>query len=203
MRSLTIAIDLNCTIMDQIGEIVALSGGKLTRDDFDQWDPPIGHKMGFSEEDFIDWAWKNEGLQINSAPFPGAQEALIGLKNQGHKIKIVTATCMTPSKVVAWLQYWGIPFDEVVFTKDKSKTYFDLLFDDCPEVLLEMIEKGLPVAKYSTGWNDQIDCPSVQNWLDFNVENYFPNETHNEDWLIENLPYTSPLKEFGGQIYGV
>jgi 5'(3')-deoxyribonucleotidase len=166
---LTIGIDWNNTIQDQIGCLVLQSDGKLTRKDFSQWDDPSGcKKMNMPEKEFIAWCWKNEEIQEMSLPFPGAKEVLDSLSQAGIKIKIITSSFMPVSKIVAWFDRHQIPFDTIVKAKDKSQIPFDLLIDDNPTVLQQMVDLGLPVLKFTLPWNQSINCPSFSDWRKVN-----------------------------------
>lgn len=168
-RPTVIGVDFNNTIQNQIATIIALSGWKLTWQDFDRWDPPIGHKIGLSEAQFIDWAWKNPSLQMMSLPFPGVREAMRRLKCQGHFLRIVTSTCLPRQDLVSWLYQNRIIYDEIIMTKDKSQVDFDVLIDDSPIVINQMLELGRKVIKFNLPWNQDINCPGFSDWSQVQV----------------------------------
>lgn len=165
MNRLTVGIDWNNTIQDQIGELVARSGYKLSRQDFAVWDDPSGAaKLGITEEEFIAWCWKNEAIQEMAQPFAGVKEAIDRMKAKGWKIKIITHSTLAISKIMAWFDKYNIPFDEIVKAKDKSQVYWDILIDDNPIVLQQMIDKHLPVIKFALQWNYDINTHSFSDW---------------------------------------
>ena len=59
-------------------------------------------------------------------PVPGAKEAILQMKAQGHKIIIDTARPLVDTEVTEkWLRDEGIPFDELHLGKPRGDIYLD------------------------------------------------------------------------------
>lgn len=158
-----VAVDLNNTIMDQIGGIVLASKGRLTRTDFNQWDADLSAKMGMSREQFLAWAWDNTYTELLSEPFPGAARALWGFRRAGIGVWIVTASTMSLGDIRGWLEWNGLPHDRIIRTKDK-RGIGDVLIDDSPLTCQAFFNEGLPILRCRLAWNEHlIQIPSV-NW---------------------------------------
>ena len=79
-----------------------------------------------------------------SKPYEGVKEAMQKLKDNGHKIVIVTwqFSIKNKSYTLEWLEENHIPYDDICFTKDKWMIQGDVLIDDNPEFILDEREKS-------------------------------------------------------------
>lgn len=159
-----IGIDFNNTIQDQIHCLVCLSGHKLSRQDFAEWDIPLGHKLGMADEDFIAWAWKNPAIQELASPFPGARGAIASLINAGHSIWIITSSFMPASKIANWFDRNEIFFHQIIKTKNKADIGVDLMIDDSPGVIDQFNALGRPILKFELPWNETVEAPGFSDW---------------------------------------
>ena len=73
-----------------------------------------------------------------SEPYEGVEDAMQKLKDNGHKIVIVTWQFSNINKKLTldWLDALSIPYDDICFTKDKWMIQGDILIDDNPEFIL-------------------------------------------------------------------
>lgn len=160
---ITIDIDLNDCLMANMENICVASGGKLHPSDFTQWDTPgLGEKLDMPDQDFLDWAYNNPGLQQLAQPNPGASEAVQALREAGYRVRIVTSTCMTYEQIQAWLDQHEITVDEIVKTQEKLSK--NLLIDDNEWTLRKREALGLPSLRFERPWNSNCDCPGFGNW---------------------------------------
>lgn len=160
-----IGIDWNNTIQNQIGAIVKKSNGLLSLEDFAKWDDPAGAtKMGMLEKEYVAWCWKDPQTQIEALPFFGVKEMLNYLKKKGYTIKIITHSFLSVSKIVAWFDQHDIPFDEIIKAADKADVTWDLLIDDNPIVINQMVKANRPILKFNLPWNSAINCPGFSDW---------------------------------------
>jgi uncharacterized HAD superfamily protein len=74
-----------------------------------------------------------------SEPYDGVENAMQKLKDNGHKIVIVTWQFSNINKKLTldWLDALSIPYDDICFTKDKWMVQGDVLIDDNPEFILD------------------------------------------------------------------
>jgi hypothetical protein len=159
-----IAIDWNNTVQNMVGHLCYLSQYKLTPQDFAHWDIPLGYKIGMEEKRFIDWAWKNAGVQIMAPPYDGARETINYWHGRGDTILIVTSSFLPEWAIGQWFVRHNIHYDKIIKAQDKSRVNFDLIIDDNPLVIQEMLEKELPVLKRELPWNDNIQCAGFSDW---------------------------------------
>lgn len=159
-----LACDLNNTLMDQIQGIVNFSKGKLSLNDFSEWDMDNSGKMGMSTEEYLTWAWKNPNIEISSPAFSGASQALLKVKRQGSQIWIVTASNLSKIQIEQWLVKHTIPFDRIIKTRNKMGIG-DLLIDDSPVTCQQFYNSGLPILRYALPWNNHLSyIPKINNW---------------------------------------
>jgi 5'(3')-deoxyribonucleotidase len=73
-----------------------------------------------------------------SEPYEGVENAMQKLKDNGHKIVIVTWQFSNINKKLTldWLDALSIPYDDICFTKDKWMIQGDIIIDDNPEFIL-------------------------------------------------------------------
>lgn len=71
----------------------------------------------------------------DAAPYPGVCEGMRDLKDEGHTIHLVTARCAgRPGEAQAqtsqWLDDYGLPYDSLTFSTDKTVISSDYALDD-------------------------------------------------------------------------
>lgn len=65
-----------------------------------------------------------EGRRMGG-PIEGTKDALKKLKRKGFKIIIHTVRGDEPQHISDWMQFYGIPFDEITNIKPKAEFYID------------------------------------------------------------------------------
>lgn len=117
----------------------------------------LGTHVGYNIEDLVDpptwdlhehWGigsaelWEIVGRGVNcgyifseSAPYPGVEEGMRALKEDGHSIHLVTARCAgrpgeAEAQTAAWLNDWNLPYDSLTFSADKTVIASDYALDD-------------------------------------------------------------------------
>lgn len=172
---LTLSLDLDNVIRDQIGSIIAAVARRfcigLTRDAFSCWDPPLGQALGIPNDEFTAWAWADPMIFAEARPMPGAVWALHRLARKNRLI-ITTATAW-PQLTEPWLRRWNIPFNAIIHTTDKASVAFDWHVDDSPATLVKLSEAGRRVIRFALPWNAHLDTlrlhsgqalPSLADW---------------------------------------
>jgi phosphoglycolate phosphatase-like HAD superfamily hydrolase len=74
-------------------------------------------------------------------PMPGAKEALQRLEDLGHSV--IIHTCKPPKVVAAWMDYFGIPYEQIwdLPGKPQADAYIDDLairFSDWGQVMRDL-----------------------------------------------------------------
>ncbi len=118
-------------------------------------------------------AWKDEfhrrgGLRT-LAPIAGAVPALRAIRDMGYKIVIITARPYCQYKrlyadTIDWLRNHGVPYDLLLFNKDKAEAVHDHVLPARPAFLVEDREKhakevagvGVPVLLFDREHNRDV-----------------------------------------------
>lgn len=58
-------------------------------------------------------------------PMPGAQEALLQMKRDGHLIIIFSVKGDRPGLIQNWMEYWSIPYDHITRIKPDADVFID------------------------------------------------------------------------------
>lgn len=111
-----------------------------------------------------------EGGYVNTAPIPGAVEALRHLYLEGHRIHIVTARgfmanadqirAWTPE----WIAEWAVPHHSITFARDKVAVQeqlgvrFDMAIDDSPKNYEALMEDGIDAYLMNHQHNQAYPC---------------------------------------------
>ena len=103
----------------------------------------VRERIGIKAADYFFklWAYK---VFYESKPYDGVKEALEKLRNEGHKVIIVTWQYTLDNKLntLRFLDNNKIPYDDICFTRDKWMIQADWIIDDNPEFLLDEREKS-------------------------------------------------------------
>lgn len=81
---------------------------------------------------------------LESNPYDGVKEAIQKLRDNGHKVVIVTwqHTLMNKINTLFFLETNDIPYDDICFTRDKWMIQGDWLIDDNPEFISDEKDKS-------------------------------------------------------------
>ena len=150
---MTVKIDVDGVIRDIITAMCGIYnkkfGGKLCPDDIDDYDintnfVEIPKRTGMTPVDYF--FRENAGLifEYFSQPFEGVKESIDELRNNGHKVVIVTWQFNLENimHTLRFLDVHGIRYDDICFTKDKWMIKGDYLIDDNPEFIMDKRDKS-------------------------------------------------------------
>ena len=118
-------------------------GTNITVDDIFDYDvevvfPKIREKFGMSAADYF-FKEKSVDIFLLSKPYDGVKEAVEKLRNNGHKVVIVTWQYTLDNKLrtLKFLDNNQIPYDDICFTRDKWMIQGDWIIDDNPEFIFD------------------------------------------------------------------
>jgi len=120
-------------------------------------------------EFYLDWGWSlaefvahcdkavDQGYLFRMGePLNDAREQLERLREQGHKIVLITDRSFGERSEVntyEWLEDYEIPFDEIYFTADKASIPVDWHIDDKVENIEAMLAAGVRAILHDRPWN--------------------------------------------------
>ena len=190
MNTLDIGIDLDGVCYDFTGSLRhylieheghdpdALVGGGHEDWDHATWQF-YKECWGWSTEEFL--AACDRGVDagilfLHGEPFEGTVGALWNLKNQGHRLHVITSRSFgsrSHHNTSEWLSTHQIPFDSLIFTPHKGVFRPDVMIDDYEKNFYEMSAQGVVTFLYDRPWNRHVDTKfRVAGWPQFvaNVE---------------------------------
>ncbi len=96
-------------------------------------------------------------------PFPHFVDALREIQSLGHKIVLITDRSfgsLSHANTSAWLAEYNVPYDALVFAKDKTIVHPDIMVDD-RDINVEAYERlGIPTFVYDRPWNQHVVTPN-------------------------------------------
>ena len=103
----------------------------------------IKENIGISAADYFFKLYAYR-LFYESNPYDGVKEALEKLRDEGHKVVIVTWQYTLDNKLntLRFLDRHNIPYDDICFTRDKWMVQGDWLIDDNPEFITDERDKS-------------------------------------------------------------
>lgn len=103
----------------------------------------IKENIGISAADYFFKLYAYR-LFYETNPYDGVKEALEKLRDEGHKVVIVTWQYTLDNKLntLRFLDRHNIPYDDICFTKDKWMIQGDWLIDDNPEFITDERDKS-------------------------------------------------------------
>ena len=133
----------------------------------DQW--------GLTFDEFVKFC--DEGVDAgvvfsHGEPLEGTREAFTAMREAGHTIHVVTDRrfgSKSAHNTVDWLNEWGLKYDSITFTPDKTILNVDYILDDRDKNYVEIsaARNAIPVL-LSRPWN--VDLPNalrVDDWQGF------------------------------------
>jgi hypothetical protein len=129
---------------------------------------------GYTEPQFL--AVFEEGVDAGyifavGDPIVGSVEALQDLRRQGHTIHIVTDRFvgkLSHANTEAWLARWGIEYNSLTYTRDKTILRLDAAIDDKPEHVNRLRLAGCHAYLLDRGRTDQVGHSRlVEDWPAF------------------------------------
>lgn len=151
-----IAFDLDNVPRKQIEQICHEAyfkyGKIITPSMFNKWDPPMGHYLGISDEEFTAWAWTDKDIFRKAQSDLRVLEIMKDLESKSHTVSIITSTAC-PELTLDWLNLHKVVYHNLVQSADKSKEEFDWLVDDSPSTLERLHKLGRKVLRFDLPWN--------------------------------------------------
>lgn len=97
------------------------------------------------------------------APINDAQYQLQRLRTHGHSIHFITDRSFgtrSEENTGVWIEEYGLPYDSLTFTRDKTAVPVDYMIDDKPANITALLGAGVDAAlqdrlhnrDFSTGW---------------------------------------------------
>ncbi len=179
-RKLRIGVDLDGVMYDFVGVFtrwVHMTTGRplVTLPYPKVWNFPV-LQWGFTDKEFNDMFIESilHGTMFRkSSPLPGSLEGMRALHEAGHEIVIVTnrkpdgAQTTAKESTLAWLRFWDVPYDEIIFTGNKQNIVLDVAIDDYVVNYQAMDKVGTNVVLLSQPWNAHCTGRRVDSWPDF------------------------------------
>lgn len=167
-----LSIDFDSVLADTmpvwIKEYNKLRNTNITKGDITHWD--IGTVLPLSAIEIsalFNYVWQNRWKDIRPSE-PGLSEIIRRIHYKGYRISILTKRERpTVAYVAKWLDYHEIYSDDLTFIYDgtpKAEYYFDILIDDAPSNLIDIIPPKLGVL-FNQPWNKDFKWPLKINSL--------------------------------------
>lgn len=130
--------------------------------DVDKTFKRIHQELGLSACDYF-FDLSSKEVFLNSSPYDGVREAILDLKQSGHKVVIVTWQYSLENKynTLLFLQKNKIPYDDICFTRDKWMIQGDWLIDDSPEFICNKKERAKKIL-VNMPYNKDIDYDGIR-----------------------------------------
>lgn len=142
----------------------------------DQW--------GLTYEDyagFISRGIANQKIFWQGTPIPGAIAGVTALFKAGYTINFITARGGFADRTrcqwatASWLDEWGFPYHDIIYSEVKTLSEIDVLLDDAPQNYLDRINKGMKAVVFDQPWNRHLtDAVRVNGWSE--AVQYFVKE---------------------------
>ena len=149
---MTIKIDVDGVIRDMLGAMCKMyykfdpivKEENITDYDVEKSFPLIKMKTGMSAHDYFFVINAEDTFYNIPTVLNGARYGIEQLMKEGHKVVIVTHQSGFYNKIytLKFLNYYGIPYDDICFTRDKWAIEGDYIIDDNPEFLNDEREKA-------------------------------------------------------------
>lgn len=162
-------------------------------------------EWGISLDEFLeDLRECSKAIFSHGTPPRLAATTLRSLLHHGHEIVYCTHRPKEAEDVTrAWLDKWGFPrldkwgfpvADGVIFTPDKNAHGFDLIVDDCTDILVSAQKAGIEAVAFDQPWNQDWTGPRVHTWGAFRNYVLTPKEE-----LLQKLFDHTPASELAGE----
>ena len=174
-NGVTIGLDLDNTTGDftlQLQKDVAKALGIPESEWKDKFPDPRFYsyaKSGwFADEDAFKLSFhaaEKTGLYKRMPVYRGANSAIRRLQAAGFKVKLITARGEEmDADTRAWLKRNRIPFNSLVFSKNKKEHPAHVYVDDSPDNINDLRANGKEVITYHQLYNKDISGSRVRDW---------------------------------------
>lgn len=139
-----------------------------------------------AQQESVKFEWREQGKFLDLPPIKDAIRTVKCLKNNGYQIAIITARPQKQHKrlysdTIRWLQKYHVPYDLLLFGRDKAEMICDHLKPAFPQYFiedrvkhaLEVAALGIPVLLLDLSRKKEIDMPLVKivkSWSDLAYE---------------------------------
>jgi 5'(3')-deoxyribonucleotidase len=114
------------------------------------------------------------GLFADLEPIAGAVEALWKLKREhGVHIYVITSRFVQNwqnARVLmdtgVWLDKNNVPYDDIMFARDKVDVLADVYIDDSPKNITNLRKAGRNVIVYNQSYNQDFGGPRAHDWAE-------------------------------------
>ena len=166
-----IGIDIDGVIRDLLGKVEEIyfreyPYHKLIRKD--TYDISLWFPIGKEIYKFVFETYSKE-IYTQSQVYKNAREFMVKLRKNG---KVILVSSQPEKKLEEltkkWLEIKKIPYDELIFTKDKSEFIGDCLLDDCTANLERAAKAGSskPIC-FDRPWNQDWDGLRIKSYDKF------------------------------------
>lgn len=133
---------------------------------FSSWKSIIG-------EDFRTYHGRavEEGIYATMDVFPDASKYLWKLHEDGHRIVFITSRFVNHrqhARVITdtaiWLDKHDLPYDDIMFLRDKHIVQADVFVDDSPSKVEALRAAGREVIVFDASYNQDLEGPRAHNW---------------------------------------
>ena len=137
----------------------------------------IKDEIGMDAVDYF-FNWRARDVFLYSNPYENVKEAIEKLRNEGHKVVIVTWQYNLQNKfyTLMFFNNNGIAYDDICFTRDKWMIQGDWLIDDNPEFITDKRDKSkkiiidMPYNKECKGYKRKNNLKEAIDYI-INEEN--------------------------------
>lgn len=94
-------------------------------------------------------------------PHEGFVEGLHLLRDSGHTVSIVTDRslgALSRESTLGWLNEWAIPYDDLIFTEDKTSVKADIFIEDRGRNYYALHNAGTLCYLLDRPWNRHVDA---------------------------------------------
>lgn len=110
---------------------------------------------GYTLEEYLKFCAEGVDAEVifkYGPPMPDAVQTLRKLRSKGHTLHIITDRSFghrSQENTREWLQNWGVPYDTLTFSKDKTVVPTDAFIDDRPKNIIELRDVGCKAYLYA------------------------------------------------------
>ncbi|TKD69799.1 5' nucleotidase, NT5C type [Pseudalkalibacillus hwajinpoensis] len=109
------------------------------------------------------------GLFLHLEPLPNAIDVLKRISKHYDVLIVTSSRTYAYTEKEMWIEK-HLPFigkKNLIFSHRKEMIRGDMLFDDAPHNLIAFKETGRTAVAMNYVYNQQVDVPRVNNWLEF------------------------------------
>ena len=143
-----------------------------------------------------------EDVFLHSEPYYIARYAINKLQTYGYKVVLVTWQTSKKNKqyTLDFLEYNGIPYDDICFTRDKWIVNGDWMIDDNPEFLMDERDSSRMIKivhPYNKHFHDDniVEAASIAYAVNYIIKADFAIGNENEQFFSQNEQDFSQIED--------